>query len=431
MADDKPHALVTIQLKDGTRLRCWVLDYGEEGLRVRKLASDRDRRIGWDELADGDRSRLRAQFKLDLSENERKGLVEGARLHFEGGSRVDGVLEKVDEKGEHWLRRGGSLLPYPRDRIVEVEPVLVNETEVYGADEVYRRVIARLAPKTADRHVEVADHMRRASDFDRAVQHYKEAIRLKPSLRWKLKPNLDACEALAKDKALARAVRMSRKLSRLDHRYDDARALLNEHLDGPRGRSRLVRMELDDLDALEAARLNREYHERKNRAFKKVIADFLLKKRPTLAQARSYVENGLAADLTGLIQRELGLTDKQVEEFNRRGSDGSAHWATYHHASFIFDPFAKPDGRGPEDWWTQHSDTATRSTVMRAYAAEKLPELFELVRVKYKPCIGCGGNGTRKQSSVRSVRALGNKHAWLEKCDRCWGCGRDRVVAYR
>ena len=49
-----------------------------------------------------------------------------------------------------------------------------------------------------------------------------------------------------------------------------------------------------------------------------------------------------------------------------------------------------------------------RSALLRAYTAEKLPELFETVRIKYKPCIGCGGDGVTKKTSIRSLDAKGD-----------------------
>ena len=436
LAEETPKALVTIRLKaaPSVALQLWILSFSEDGIRTRKLAGDRVRRIGWDEIIDGDRSQLRHRFRLELTEKEKKGLVDGVRLHFKNGAATEGVLERVDTEGRHWLRRGGDMLPYPKDRIREVEPMLLDETDVYGAEEIYRRVMERRRPKTAEGHLDVATRLARVSDFKRAAHHYREAIRMKPSLRWRLKPKLDSCEAIAKDAALAKVVRRSRKLSRLDHRYDDARSLLEGHLNEGAGRSRLVLKALDELDRIEAKQLNREFHERKNVELRRLIETFLRTKKLTLSQVRSYIDTGLERDLLAKLKSELELTDEQVEQFRERGSSGSAHWATFHHGSFIFDPFAKR-GRGegpkgdPDAWWTQYSDVATRSAFLRAYAAERLDELFETVRIRYKPCIGCGGKGAVRNSSIRSVS--GGRHEWHETCDRCFGCGRDRVVAYR
>ena len=95
------------------------------------------------------------------------------------------------------------------------------------------------------------------------------------------------------------------------------------------------------------------------------------------------------------------------------------------------DPFSnRSEVRGdPQAWWRQYRDVGTRSTFLRAYAAERLDNLFETVRIKYKPCIGCGGDGVTKKASIRSL--AGGKHEWIEHCRRCYGSGRDRVVAYR
>jgi hypothetical protein len=65
-----------------------------------------------------------------------------------------------------------------------------------------------------------------------------------------------------------------------------------------------------------------------------------------------------------------------------------------------------------------------------AYAAERVPELFEIVQIRHEECERCSGRGALEHSSLnRGTRGRG--HEWREACPRCFGAGYDRIVAYR
>ncbi|MEM8883405.1 MAG: hypothetical protein AAGD14_05020 [Planctomycetota bacterium] len=419
-------------------VQAWVMEYGEQGMRVREMAADRSRRVSWDELLEGDRRLIRRRLKLELTELEKKGLVEGVRLRLKGGAHLDGLLIKIDADGAHWLLRGGSRLPYPKDRIESTEPVLVAEADVYPDDELYRLLVERWQPRTAERHRKLGEVLYGAGDFVHARKHYEEAVRLKPSWKWTLEPTLQRLRALARDKRLAAALRKSRKLSRLDHDFSGARALLQRHLHDGAGGSRLVLRALDEIDALEHDEQARVFHDKKRRAAHRLIDDFLRKKKPSHAEALAWARTDLAAAIRRRLMKQMGIDEATFSELAKNRPGGSAHWATYGTGSFIHDPFAKRGiaGRGeiagdPESWWVQYTDVARRAAYLRAYAVEKNPELFEMVRAYYKPCSGCGGKGVKQHTAARSVRAIGGRHEWWQACPRCFKCGRDRVVAYR
>jgi tetratricopeptide (TPR) repeat protein len=440
-AEDRPLALVTLHYIDNPKeaVRLWIFEYDEEGMRARRMSGRRDFRVAWNKILRADRERLRRKFRLDLTETELKGLVDGVCLHLVGGGRAEGVLESTDGKGQRWLRRRGQLLPYPKDRVEQVEPVLVPEAEVFTPQVVYERQLERLRPKTAERHRELADSMYELGNFKRAKQHYAEAQRLEPSWRWKLKPRLTEVETLIRDKRLAAVVRKSRKLAYLDHRYDAARQVLQQGLGGADARSRLLLRALENVDELERERHEREYHQIKNRETRRVLEDFLRKKQPSLDEALAFVTSSLEDAVAKRVKARIEATDEEIERLKRSAPSGAAHWATYRDGSFVFDPVAKRGKsssaaiRGdPDRWWNRYNDAASRSSFLRAYAAEKLPRLFEVVRVRYSACAACGGSGQVKRSSVRQVRTVrGNSHEWMENCPRCFGCGRDRAVAYR
>ena len=72
-----------------------------------------------------------------------------------------------------------------------------------------------------------------------------------------------------------------------------------------------------------------------------------------------------------------------------------------------------------------------RAWALRAYAAEQLPELFEIVQIRRTPCGKCGGTGQIKHASIRGLKALGGGHEWKQTCPRCYGAREDRGIGYR
>ena len=72
----------------------------------------------------------------------------------------------------------------------------------------------------------------------------------------------------------------------------------------------------------------------------------------------------------------------------------------------------------------------TRATWLKAYAAERLPGLFEVVQVRTTPCDRCGGTGQVTKMNFRSTRGPGTNE-WQETCPRCNGSREDRAIAYR
>ena len=136
--------------------------------------------------------------------------------------------------------------------------------------------------------------------------------------------------------------------------------------------------------------------------------------------------------------KRMRMGEEELVGLSKTKAKGALHWTSYGAGSFVLDPNAKKgkssskDIRGdPESFWRSYGDVSTRSAWLRAYAAEKLPQIFEVVTVRQTPCGKCGGKGQVKHSSVRGLEALGGAHEWHQTCPRCFGAGRDRGIGYK
>ena len=395
--------------------------------------------VPWADLVEDDRDVLRRRVGLVLSEDERLGLIGGHRLHFVGGGTDEGLLERIDGAQRHWLRRGGMLLPYPGDRIDRVEEPKVKQSDVYDEHELYLRRLERVPPKTARQHRDLADHMYDVGNFAAAREHYHAAIRLEPQWRWDLQARLEQVDELMRDEAAANALRKARVAYRLHRDFAKARADLQRFLEEHPDRRRAGLQALDDLEEQYAEEQRKRFTYVKNDEFRRVIED-RLRTSPTLDEALSWVRAEMADEIKRRIGERMGLSPEEVEAFLKQKRTGAPHWASYWSGTFVFDKRAKRGQttkkaiRGdPEGWWSQYGDVSTRGNFLRAYAAERLPDLFEVIQVTLKDCERCGGTGRTRHVSVTEVGALsgGQGHEWQQLCPRCFGAARDRAVSYR
>ncbi|MDH3591033.1 MAG: hypothetical protein OER88_04095, partial [Planctomycetota bacterium] len=176
----------------------------------------------------------------------------------------------------------------------------------------------------------------------------------------------------------------------------------------------------------------------KHDAVDKTIRRYLLKQ-PELAEARSWVKATLPDLVKARVKARLGLTDAEYDELLKAPKTGAPHWATYQHGSWILSKRAqigkktKRQTKGdPDRWWMRYNDSQTRGGWLRAYAAECVPELFEVVMVKLRDCDRCGGKGQLTHQSLKGNKNLsGGGHYWQDWCPLCFGAAKQRSVQYR
>ncbi len=85
--------------KDTSTLRGWILEPDDDGFRFEHLGGKGRRTILWDDLMPEDARALRIEFGLEMTEEERKGLIPGHEVTFRGGGSVRGIVVERGEDG--------------------------------------------------------------------------------------------------------------------------------------------------------------------------------------------------------------------------------------------------------------------------------------------------------------------------------------------
>jgi tetratricopeptide (TPR) repeat protein len=424
--------------KDPTApMRGWIVDYDDQRFVFERFGGRGKLTIPWDDLVEDDARKLRLRFRLELSEDERLGLIDGHEIFFKGGGSVVGLLERVEQGGggRHWMRVEGLLLPYPADRIDRVEKCKVREADVYSDDEVYARRMERQPPEDAKDHRRFGDYLYDIGNWEGAGKQYRAAIAKDPSMRTEIEGRLAEIKDYMEDQAAAAVFRKALKLANLDGKYAEAAELVNEYIrQYPGARRRGIRI-LDLIEERQVAKKRALFHRVKNEELDRSIRRYLFKLKPGLDEARSWVTAQLEDEVEQRVKERLELTADEWETFRETKPKGAPHWASYWSGSFVVNRRVKK-GRSsarvvrgdPDSWWARYNDVNTRANWLKAYAAERL-KLFEIVMVRNTPCDRCGGTGSVRKMSLKALPD--GRHEWMETCPRCYGAREDRAVGYR
>jgi hypothetical protein len=433
-------AIVSLRLNRdmGTTLRGWVVAYDGEGLVFERFGGHRRRRYSWSELFTEDAVRLRQRFGLAPSADAAPDLVEGHRIRLVDGRTLEGVLERIDEKRCHWVHSDGLLLPIPGDRIDRIEEIRLREEAVYDEQQLYLRRLQRDFPRSAREHRDLADYAFQVGAFREAKKHYRQAGALHPRWRVELAGRLAEVESYLQDAEIGRELGRVKHAARYERDFERARRLLAEFRTRHPDRLRAAIKLEQEIEEQRVGWLARRFHYVKNEEFPRVIERYLTRRRPSLEEALSWVEKGLPDALRARLMRRLEVGEEEIELLLSRPGRGSPHWASYWSGSFVISKRAvkgesSPTAiRGdPDRWWNAFAGVQGRANFLRAYAAEHLPELFEVVQVRIKPCEKCGGTGKTGHVSPRGLLARGGRHSWQQRCPRCFGALADRSVGYR
>jgi tetratricopeptide (TPR) repeat protein len=433
-AEDRQVAQFRLRKDPSATVKGWIVQFDDAGFLFETFGRDRRITIKWTDVVDEDARRLRIAFKLDLTEEEEKGLIPGQELCLKGGGSVRGLLNRVDEDGTHWMRVEGLLLPYPEERVDRVEEVQIQEGEAYTAEEVYVRRLERRPPRTTEEHRRLADYLYDIGNFQGAKEQYDKALALDPALEAAVAARLGAARDYLEDKVAAGVFAKEKSDAVLNGKWKEAIESIRSYGQAnPAARRRAEKLAAE-LEEKWFETKQARYHIVKNEEFDRAIRAFLVKK-PTLEEAKSWATGELPDVVKDRTGRRLGLTVEELAAFLGTKAKGALHWASYWTGTFIVSKRAavgkstKREIRGdPDDWWAVYDDANTRASWLKAYAAERL-DLFEVVQVNPTPCERCGGTG---QVTKMSLRALPDgRQEWQERCPRCFGACDDRGIGYR
>jgi tetratricopeptide (TPR) repeat protein len=433
-AEDRQVARFRLKKDPLATMSGWIVSYDNDGFVFETFGRARRISIKWTDLVDEDARQLRIGYKLELTEDEAKGLVPGQELCFRGGGSVRGLLNRVDEDGTHWMRVEGILLPYPKERIDRVEEVKIQEGEAFTPEEVYVRSLERRPPRTAEEHRRLADYLYDIGSFEGARDQYDKAIALDAAVGPVVAERLGAARDYLEDRAAAGVFAKQKSEAVLNGKWSQAIESIRAYAQANPAAARRAEKLAAELETQWFQQKQARYHAVKNDEFDRAIRAFLVRK-PTLEEAKSWATAELPDIVKERTARRLGLSAEELDVFVASKAKSALHWASYWAGSFIVSTRAalgqttKREIRGdPESWWTTYEDVNTRSSWLKAYAAERV-DLFEVVVVNPTPCDRCAGTGQITKSSLNALPD--GRHEWQERCPRCFGACEDRGIGYR
>ena len=426
---------VTFRLKKSARehVRGWVLAVDTDGFRFERFGTKKRDFVPWDAVVFADARRLRLHFEIDWLKDVEIERVPGHRLHLLGGGNVDGLLLRIDKQKRHWLKTDGMVLPYPSDRIANVEEMELDETAIYNKHEVYLRRLERTPPKSAAQQRDLAEYMFDLGNWEKAAKHYQEAARGQPM--WA--PEIDGRVAdilyILKDQRASKALAKAKYWATLHGDFKRARRMINEFIEkNPDSKRRGIKV-LDQIEELRHRKLQRRFHRVKHEEFDRTVKSYLRRTMPDFATALAWLEKEMAKLVKDRVRSRLTISDEEYAELSKTRAGGAPHFATYWSGTFIVNKRSgrkgKRPGHDPEYWWTTYDNSSTRATWMKAYASEHNPSLFEVVNIRFHDCERCGGKGYVR---ILNLNPRGKQPMeYNETCPRCFGARRDRAVAYR
>ncbi len=440
LASDDEESIRRFRLKKDplSPISGYVSEANNDGFKFRALGfSGSTRQIRWEDVVEEDSRAMRIEFRLEMTDDERLGLIPGHRLWFNGGGFDEGLLLKIDENGRHWLKVKRLVLPYPQDRVERVEEIKIAENEVYDEQELYTVRLSRNAPKSAREHKDLADYMFDSGYFDKARDHYDQALASDPSLASELAGRMEELKELAKDVELVAARSKAGYFSNILNDFDRALATMQDYLDRHPDRQRSVVRVVRDIENRRQEKYQERFNHLKHRASDHLIKRYLERNKPEdVNTAMSWVTSKLPEEIEKAVRAAMGISAEEYKKFLATRGKGALHFASYGPGSFVVDPRARrgksspKEIRGdPNDWWRGSADVQTRASFLRALAAEKLTDIFEMMSVRTSGCLSCGGSGQVRKQSMSEVKGVG--HEWSELCPRCFGAREDRGVAFR
>ncbi len=465
-----------IQLRDGSVLVGEIQDVSAEGMTFHRLDTGGMLDLLWEDLSGESAVRIKHMKGL-LVEDEEEITVQADVITFsvQGLARevLVGILVRQTPE-EYILQRRGVEYPIQRRDIKLTGKREVPVYDVYSKEGYYALQLNEIQPgEDADKHILMADALRRAGDYAASEKHLLRADELGGgSQKSKLPPMLTRLRTLMESEAERETLKEIRVL-RNQKRFEDAEAMI-------------AQFEIDFPDS----RLKTDL-EREKRRFEKDRESFMIGQvyqkwaqtllavaRDKAAEdvdlntAREYAENFMAQEIFSRIGESLDLSPEEVEEFwadrhkyGRHGPDlfsyGVGSWllgkdkillntkldnlggntnlkagesrSEWERITRKMEEIRKRSRQvarqnrdsGPEsdeDWWMRSSRN-DRQYWMRAYFAENSGYL-EVTRAFIARCTSCAGTGS---VAVRGMSGGQQKQA----CTLCRGTRHTRTIRAR
>lgn len=449
----------SVQLRDGTILMGRVETADTEGLSFLRLDTGGLLQLQWNDLtlhsAEGIK-RLRGL--LVETEEEPTVMADVIEYATAGGGRdeVVGVLQgQTDTHMELKLRSG--VIPVLRRNIKKISRREVPVGSVYTDAEYYQKMLGEVAPGSdADKHVALADLLRRAGLLDRSLSHLQQAEQLGGGgHRAKLPQMIARVETLIESGAERDLLAEIRVLTNRGD-FDRAAAKIDEFESSypdTRLAGDLARVKNIWQNRRERYLIGEVYRRFPTTLWSLVRGQAADPQQVPISAARAYAEGPMANELWAEIAKDLEIEEQEVRNlWSLRQRDrrrvgwnfgyGVGSWVLGKE-DILEGAKLREDGRNTrtaeaesdpeldrilrkmaevqrrarqvqrrqrggsreteEDWW-RRAERREREEWLRAYFAEH-SGVLERVRVHLESCPTCAGNGSITVLSGRGSNA--------------------------
>lgn len=459
----------SIQLASGHVLVGEVQQATGDGLTFRRLDNGGVLELQWNDLTDHSATAIRRLRGL-LVEDEAEVTVFADVIVFEvaSGIKEEVVGRVVAENDTHFtVMRKGSPLEIERRKIKNRGKREVSILEIYTREEYYNEKVAEFAPAAdPDKHVLLADALRRAGILERAEEHYLKAQELGGGAhRTQLPKMISRIRTLIESQAERELLAKIRHM-RNRKEWEKAQAAIEEFEQTFADSSLMSELEREKrrYERERTASLADRIRNMWDRTILSVANDKVLDSKLSLQAARDYAENRMADDIFDQIGRALDVEGDEAKSLWQERSKylkGRTIVFSYGRGSWVLGPDAvikgtkaekgeddpladsddpelkriirliqeqqrrsrqlasqRQDGEKETDesWW-KSLKTIEKRQWLRAYFAEFGGQM-EVASAHARPCENCDGKGT--------VTALGN--AGRPQVSDCPVCHKTRFT---
>ena len=315
-----PASAQAIQLRDGQLLVGEVVDATTDGLSFRRLDNGGLLELSWSDLSPLHAEQIKRLEGIVVEEEGEVTIEADVLIYKTGGGSLDEVVGLIVEYAPDkiLLKQKNRIVPVPTSAIAKPPrtrevPVL----EIFTADEYYQRKLAEIQPgEDADKHVALAEELRRVRLYEESLKHLERAEELGGGKHsGQLTAMLERVRRL-KESAAERGLLAEIRIQRNRRNFERAAELI-EQFEQEYPESELAR-ELDRekkrFDENRETYLLEEIKTRWASTVREVARVKAGERDSSLTAVRSWVEDGMAEEVFDRIGRVLEIEPKEVAE---------------------------------------------------------------------------------------------------------------------
>jgi len=409
-----------------------VLSQDVLGVMVTFMNHEQPVRFYWDDLSRGSRRELQGQNKKKAEDGFEAEMAEALEIKLRNGSRpiIGTEVTNKSNNTQLVLRSRWGEMTFKKDKIETCRVVVVPAKMLYSAKDRYWRYIRSTPPKTAKDHLLASIFAEENGLLKEARKHCEKALEKEPGSKDAVQSRLVGLENAQAEKTADLLYAQAQKAAAakaypLFHKKSDE---LFARFPASNATTRMADL-FDKIDQEYDQWLNQRvpYIWRLN--MKKVAHDAARLPDTLLERLCGFARNRMKDEITRKTATDLEISKQRVEEkmavrhlSPNRHSYGTSSWLV-----------ESPTSGNTQTWWNK-ATIAMRKDYLVGICIEAN---FQIIRVTYTDCPKCNGSGNIIPE--QDILQFGSKKEkitfgdpdWEDRCPRCYGQAKDRVIIFK